>query len=85
MSNALLEKLPILSDSELSSLHANALRLSESGSKQQKDAAVLLLPAIEKESAARSQAKSEKAAAAKAARPKGRKKAVKDETLDDAA
>lgn len=86
MTNTLLEKLPTLSDGDLNSLRANATRLSETGSKKQKDAAAELLPAIEEETAARAQAKVDKAAAAKAARPKARKKApAKAEALNDAA
>lgn len=87
---SLLEKIPTLSDGDLASLFANATRLSESGSKQQKEAANQLIPAINAESQARSEAKAAASAAARAARPKARKKAaaapvvVEDDEDDDA-
>jgi hypothetical protein len=85
MTNTLIEKLPGLTDGDLTSLRNNATRLGETGTKKQKDAAAELLPAIEEETAARAQAKLAKAAAAKAARPKTRKKvAAKAVVAEDA-
>jgi len=47
------ESIPNLADKELGSLHANALRLSDSGNAKLKTEATRLLPLIEAELAAR--------------------------------
>ena len=51
------QRIPDLSDKELDTLHANAVRLAESGSVQQRQQADSLLPLIGAELDARSQAK----------------------------
>ncbi|MES1200426.1 MAG: hypothetical protein ABUS57_03145 [Pseudomonadota bacterium] len=57
------ERIPDLSDKELETLHANALRLSQSGSSMQRQAAEELLPllgvALEERKAARLAAQAE--------------------------
>ena len=73
---SLLEKIPAMSDGDLTSLRNNAQRLSETGSKKQQTDAAELLPAIELEVTARQTAKAEASAAAKAARAKPKKKAA---------
>jgi hypothetical protein len=54
---SLLEKLPGMADDQLNNLHANAVRLGESGSAAQRASASKLLPALEAEIANRKQAK----------------------------
>ncbi|HVK80527.1 MAG TPA: hypothetical protein VM915_07930 [Verrucomicrobiae bacterium] len=60
------QRIPDLSDKELDTLHANAVRLAESGSVQQRQQAEGLLPLIGAELETRSQTK----AAIAAAKPK---------------
>lgn len=66
----MMEKLPSLPDDALRTLHANALRLGEAGSPQQRASASALLPAIEAELSARKVAKQEKLAESRRARSK---------------
>lgn len=47
--DAIVARLPAMSDTELATLHANALRLKDSGTAAQRAGAVTLLPAIEAE------------------------------------
>lgn len=51
--DAMLARLPAMSDADLTTLHANAVRLKESGSAGQRAGATALLPAIEAERAKR--------------------------------
>lgn len=51
--DAMLARLPAMSDADLASLHANAVRLKDSGSAAQRAGAAALLPAIEEERAKR--------------------------------
>jgi hypothetical protein len=53
----LIAKLPGMEDAALASLHNNAERLEQSGTKAQKSAAAALLPALETELANRRAAK----------------------------
>ena len=53
----LVAKLPAMEDAALASLHNNAERLEQSGTKAQKSAAAALLPALETELANRRAAK----------------------------
>jgi hypothetical protein len=79
----LLDKLPTMSDADLANLLANAVRLSESGTKRQQEEAAQLLPALSEEAESRSARAKEAAAAKKAARPKtSRRKAAVAATAD---
>ena len=60
------QRIPDLSDKELDTLHANAVRLAESGTVQQRQQAETLLPLIGAERDTRRQAK----AAVAASKPK---------------
>lgn len=51
--DAMVARLPSMSDAELATLHANATRLKESGTKAQQTGATMLLPEIEAERAKR--------------------------------
>jgi peptidoglycan hydrolase CwlO-like protein len=66
------QRIPDLSDKELENLHANALRLEQSGSQMQRQHAERLLPllsaAMEERRAAKLQAQQEKKASGVAAR-----------------
>lgn len=66
------DRVPQLDDKSLASLHANALRLKDTGSTRQRASAADLIPVIEAELASR-QAVKRAAVAARA--PKGTKKA----------
>lgn len=59
----LVEKLPQMEDTGLTALHQNALRLRETGTTAQRNAAVALIPALEAELAERREAKLERARA----------------------
>ena len=60
---SLIDRLPGLADAELSNLHANAVRLGETGSAAQRASAEKLLPALEAELEGRKAAKRQKARA----------------------
>lgn len=60
---SLVEKIPEMSDIDVTNLLANARRLSETGDQKQQAAAAELLPALEEAAAARQSAKLEAAAA----------------------
>jgi hypothetical protein len=66
----MIEKLPGLPDAELKNLLANAQRLEQEGTAQQKASASSLLPAINAELSARKAAKQVKAQEARAAKRK---------------
>lgn len=51
--DAMIARLPAMSDADLATLHANASRLKESGTTAQRNAATAMLPAIEEERAKR--------------------------------
>lgn len=72
----MLDRIPSMTDAELTSLRANAARLSTSGSAKQQTDAAALLPVIEEELATRTQAKADAAAARRAARPKAERAAA---------
>lgn len=59
------QRLPDLSEKELESLHANAVRLSQSGTEKQRRQAESLLPLIGEAMEARRAARAEAQAAAK--------------------
>ena len=65
---SLVDKLPGMVDADLNNLHANALRLKEAGSAQQRASATAILPAIEAELSARKAAKQERLAQNRRAR-----------------
>jgi hypothetical protein len=67
---SILEKLPGMEDTALSTLHANAVRLEQAGSPAQRASAGALLPAIEAELASRRTAKQERLAQARRERSK---------------
>lgn len=67
---SMVEKLPEMADEALRNLHANALRLGEAGTAQQRASATALLPAIEAELSARKVAKQERLAEGRRARSK---------------
>ena len=67
---SMLEKLPEMPDDALKTLHANAVRLGEGGSPQQRASANALLPAIEAELSARKTAKQQRLAEGRRARSK---------------
>lgn len=69
----LLDRLPDLTDAEVTNLLANARRLSEGADPARKAAAGELLPALESEAEARSLARSEALATARKARGAARK------------
>ncbi len=66
----MVEKLPGMADDALKNLHANAVRLGEAGTAQQRASATALLPAIEAELSARKAAKQERLAEGRRARSK---------------
>ena len=66
----MVEKLPGLADDALKNLHANAVRLGDAGTAQQRASASALLPAIEAELTARKAAKQERLAEGRRARSK---------------
>ncbi len=66
----MVEKLPGMADDALKNLHANAVRLEEAGTAQQRASATALLPAIEAELTARKAAKQERLAEGRRARSK---------------
>ncbi len=66
----IVEKLPAMADDALKNLHANAVRLGEAGTAQQRASATALLPAIEAELSARKAAKQERLAEGRRARSK---------------
>lgn len=66
----MVEKLPGMADDALKNLHANAVRLGEAGTAQQRASATALLPAIEAELSARKVAKQERLAEGRRARSK---------------
>jgi hypothetical protein len=70
---SLIEKIPTMSDEDVANLLANARRLSETGTPQQRASAEELLPALEESAGARATAKAEAAAAKRAATRKPRK------------
>ena len=72
----LIDKIPDMADDALNNLHANAIRLGESGSAAQRASAAKLLPALEAEIANRKQAKRQRLADASKARAKSRAAAV---------
>ncbi|MEK0083403.1 hypothetical protein [Benzoatithermus flavus] len=65
---SLVDKLPGMADADLNNLHANAVRLKEAGSAQQRASAAAVLPAIEAELSARKAAKQERLAQNRRAR-----------------
>jgi len=73
---SLLEKIPEMSDIEVTNLLTNARRLSESGDPKQQAAAAELLPALEETAMVRHAAKLEAAAAKRAASKKAPKAAA---------
>jgi hypothetical protein len=73
---SLIDRLPGLADAELSNLHANAVRLGETGSAAQRASAEKLLPALEAELVGRKAAKRQKLADAGKARAKSKKAAA---------
>lgn len=66
----MVEKLPGMADDALKNLHANAVRLGDAGTAQQRASATALLPAIEAELTARKAAKQERLAEGRRARSK---------------
>lgn len=64
---SLLERIPAMSDEEVVNLLTNARRLSETGNEAQQAAAAGLLPALETEAESRKTARTERAAAKRAA------------------
>jgi hypothetical protein len=66
----MVDKLPGMADDALKNLHANAVRLGEAGTAQQRASATALLPAIEAEMSARKAAKQERIAEGRRARSK---------------
>ena len=72
----LLERLPLLDDTELKNLAQNARRLIEAGSEKQREAAAQILPAVVTAIAAR-RAQRWEAAAAKAAKRAAEKRALR--------
>ncbi len=72
------QRIPDLSDKELESLHANAVRLLESGSAKQREQAESLLPllgiALEERRAVKAEAQAETRRAATEKRASARKK-----------
>jgi hypothetical protein len=66
----MVDKLPAMADDALKNLHANAVRLGEAGTAQQRASATALLPAIEAELSARKAAKQERLAEGRRARSK---------------
>lgn len=77
------QRIPDLSDKELDTLHANAVRLAQSGTVMQRQQAENLLPLIGAEMEARSQAKATTAKPRRAA--KKRVAALESAPKDDAA
>jgi hypothetical protein len=74
---SMLEKLPGMEATALSNLHANAVRLEQTGSPAQRVSAGKLLPAIEAELAARQAVKLERLAQGRRERTKKRADAAK--------
>lgn len=72
----LIDRLPGMPDADLGNLHANALRLGETGSAAQRASAEKLLPALEAELEQRKVAKRQRLADAGKARAKSRKAAA---------
>jgi len=70
---SLIEKIPTMSDEDVVNLLANARRLSENGTPQQRASAEEILPALEEAAGVRATAKAEAAAARRAAARKPRK------------
>lgn len=64
---SLLEQIPAMGDEEVANLLTNARRLAERGNEAQQAAAALLLPALELEAETRKAARTERAAAKRAA------------------
>jgi len=71
---SLLDKIPSMSDEQVTNLLANARRLGESGDNRQQAAAGEILPALEAEALARKTAKLAAAATKRAAAPPRKKK-----------
>jgi hypothetical protein len=71
---SLLDKIPSMSDEQVTNLLANARRLGESGDNRQQAAAGEILPALEAEALARKTAKLAAAASKRAAAPPRKKK-----------
>jgi len=70
---SLIDKIPTMSDEDVVNLLANARRLSESGTPQQRASAEELLPALEEAAKGRAAARAEAAAARRAAARRPRK------------
>lgn len=79
----LLDRLPGLSDAEVTNLLANARRLSEGDHAARKAAAGEILPALEAEAEARSTARSAALSAARKARGPIRRKAAVEAPVDE--
>lgn len=73
----LLDKIPTMTDEDLATLLANAIRLSDAGTRRQQEEAAQLLPALTEETESRTARTLAAAAERRAKRPKSaRKKAV---------
>ncbi len=70
---SLIDRLPEMADAALGNLHANAVRLGESGTAAQRASAAKLLPALEAEMETRKAAKRQKLVDAGKARARKRK------------
>jgi hypothetical protein len=70
---SLIERLPEMADAALGNLHANAVRLGESGTAAQRASAAKLLPALEAEIESRKAAKRQRLVDAGKARAKKKK------------
>jgi hypothetical protein len=79
---SLLDKIPAMADDALNNLHANAVRLGESGSAAQRASAAKLLPALETEIANRKQAKRQRLVDAGKTRAKTKAAAVAAATAE---
>lgn len=73
----LLDRLPDMTDAEVTNLLANARRLSE-GADPRKDAAAEMLPALEAEATGRAAARTAALSAARKAKAPGRRKAKQE-------
>jgi hypothetical protein len=78
---SLIERLPEMADAALGNLHANAVRLGESGTTAQRASAAKLLPALEAEIESRKAAKRQKLVDAGKARAKKKKDVAQAEVV----
>jgi len=77
------ERIPAMTDKELDNLHANAVRLAQSGSVKQKSEAERLLPVIEEALASRKTDKATAMAEKKKAKPKAVRKTKAKVVVDE--